>query len=177
MEKTTALGKHIRTKRLECGLTAGALAEAAGVTENAIRKLEAGDIAEPRFSVGVRIAHALGLTADELYGRPGVSFFPGGPQLAPVIAAIRSIRASLEAQGLEHVDVFGSVARGNAGPESDIDIMVTPRPDARFSLINLGRVSDAIEDRLGHRPDVLTRRGIENSPRMRSALEDAVRAF
>jgi predicted nucleotidyltransferase len=41
-----------------------------------------------------------------------------------VIATLRAHRADLERMGVIHAALFGSVARGEAGPESDIDIAV-----------------------------------------------------
>lgn len=176
MEHTTRLGERIRARRREVGMTAARLAAAAGVTENAIRKLESGDSAEPRFTTGVRIALALALSADALAGK-AMSLLPGTPELANVITAIRTIREPLEREGVEHIDVFGSVARGDAGPESDVDLIVTPKTGVPFSLIHLGRVSDTLERRLGRHADTLTRGTLEDAPHLRDALKEAVRAF
>jgi uncharacterized protein len=176
MEQTIRLGERIRRRRREVGMTAARLAAAAGVTENAIRKLESGDSSEPRFTTGVRIAEALQMSSDELAGKP-ISLLVGTPELARVITAIRTIRGPLESEGVEHVDVFGSVARGDAGPESDIDVIVTPKTGVAFSLINLGRASDALERRLGRHTDTLTRGTVEDAPHLSDALKDAVRAF
>jgi uncharacterized protein len=175
MEHTTRLGERIRVRRKEVGMTAARLAAAAGVTENAIRKLEAGDSAEPRFSTGIRIAEALELSSDELAGR--TTSARGTPDLAKVIAAIRTIRDSLEREGVEHLDIFGSVARGDAGPESDVDVIVTPRADARFSLFNLSAVGSSLEDALARKVDIVTPFAVKNSKRLQGALEYAIRAF
>jgi uncharacterized protein len=156
-------------------MTAIRLAAAAGVTENAIRKLEAGDSAEPRFSTGVRIARALEMSPEELAG--GAALPGATPELAKVIAAIRTIREPLEHEGIEHIDVFGSVARGDAGPESDVDVVVSPRADAGFSLFNLSGAGIHLERVLGRRVDIVTRDIAETSRRLRGVLEDAIRAF
>ncbi len=157
-------------------MTAARLAAAVGITENAIRKLESGDSAEPRFSTGVRIAHALEMSTDALAGN-AISLLAGTPELANVIAAIRTIREPLEHEGVEHIDVFGSVARGDASPESDIDVIVTPRADARFSLFNLSAVGSALEDTLARKVDIVTPYTATNSKRLRGVLEESIRAF
>jgi len=167
----------MKARRRELGMTAARLASLAGVTENAIRKLESGDSSEPRFSTGMHIADALQLPPSELAGGGAGRSSGGAPELARVIALIRSIREDLESEGVEHVDVFGSVARGDAEPGSDVDVFVTPRPGARFSLFNLSGAGYLLEKALGGRVDALTRRMLENSERMQPALAEAVRAF
>ena len=145
------------------------------MTENAIRKLESGASGEPRFLTGVRMAQALGVSPLTLAGDTASA--SGTPDLALVIQSIRSVRKMLEAEGIEHVDVFGSVARGDATPESDVDVIFTPQPDARFDLFNLNGAANRLEDILGRKVDVITRRTAENSKRLRGVLEESVRAF
>ena len=41
-----------------------------------------------------------------------------------VIATLRAHEAALKKQKVVHAALFGSLARGEAGPDSDIDIMV-----------------------------------------------------
>jgi len=175
MEQTIGLGERIHARRREIGISASRLASAAGVTENAIRKLESGETAEPRFHTGMRIAQALEMSPEELAGAPGRA--SSAPELAKVIAAIRSIRETLEREGVEHLDIFGSVARGDAGAKSDVDVIVTPRADARFSLFNLSAAGSALEDVLLRKVDIVTPYTAKNSKRLRGALEYTVRAF
>ena len=175
MEQTLRLGARIRSRRREVGMTAARLAAAAGVTENAIRKLESGDSAEPRFSTGVRIAQALELSSDELAAR--ITAPSGAPELARVIAAIRAIRDSLEREGVKHLDVFGSVARGDATPASDVDVIVTPREDAPYSLFNLSATGTYLEDALARKVDVVTLNMAHSSKRLRDIVSESVRAF
>ncbi len=52
------------------------------------------------------------------------------------------------------VAVFGSVARGEAGPESDIDLLVTFEPGA--SLFDLIELEEALAARFGRRVEVVT---------------------
>lgn len=173
MEKT--IGSRIRERRRELGVTAGRLAALSDVTENAIRKIEAGDSAEPRFSTGIKIAHALSLSPLEL--ATGVTTATRAPELAGCIRAIRAIRAELEKEGVEHVDVFGSVARGNATPESDVDVLVTPQPDARFSLFGLAAVLNHLRSALGRDVDVITPASIEEGAFALDIAAEAVRVF
>jgi predicted nucleotidyltransferase len=156
-------------------MTAAGLATAAGVTENAVRKIESGDSSEPRFLTGVRMACALGISPLILAGEAVAG--SGAPELALVIRSIRSIREQLEAEGIEHVDIFGSVARGDATAESDIDLILSPRPGARFDLFNLNGAANLVEDLVNRKVDVVTKRTAETSKRLAGVLEDSVRAF
>lgn len=63
-----ALGRAIRLRRAEIGLTQEALADVAGLDATSIRGLERG-IANPTWDVADRIARALGLALHELARR------------------------------------------------------------------------------------------------------------
>jgi predicted nucleotidyltransferase len=76
---------------------------------------------------------------------------------------------------ISRVEVFGSLARGKAGPGSDVDLMITFRPGARPGLEFFG-LEDELKSLLGCEVDVVTRRSIEagaNPIRRRSILESA----
>lgn len=60
--------------------------------------------------------------------------------------------------GAYNVRVFGSVARGEAGPSSDIDLLVDVGP-GRTSFFPAGLLVD-LEDLLGCKVDVLTENGL-----------------
>src|SRR5258708_4596803 len=48
-----------------------------------------------------------------------------------ILAKLREHEAALKAPGVSHAALFGSRARGDAGPDSDIDILVDIAPDVR----------------------------------------------
>jgi len=60
--------------------------------------------------------------------------------------------------GATNVRVFGSVARGEAGPGSDIDLLVDVGP-GRSAFFPAGLLAD-LEDLLGCKVDVLTENGL-----------------
>ena len=60
--------------------------------------------------------------------------------------------------GAYNVRVFGSVARGEAGPDSDLDLLIDSGPQRTFFFPG-GLVAD-LEDLLGCRVDVVTEGGL-----------------
>lgn len=62
------------------------------------------------------------------------------------------------AHGARNVRIFGSAARGEASPESDIDILVEMKPGR--SLLDLVSLWQDLEDLLGRKVDVITDGGI-----------------
>lgn len=73
--------------------------------------------------------------------------------------------------GARNVRVFGSVARGEADEQSDIDFLVDMEPGR--SLLDLGGLLMDLHDLLGRNVDVVTERGLK--PRIRErVLHEAV---
>jgi hypothetical protein len=60
-----------------------------------------------------------------------------------------------------HLGVFGSFARGEAGPDSDIDLLVEFEPEARVSVFTLVYVQDDLAEMLGRRVDLSPRSGLK----------------
>jgi predicted nucleotidyltransferase len=71
-----------------------------------------------------------------------------------------------QAHGASNIRVFGSVARGEEGPDSDLDLLVEMRPES--SLLDLISLWQDLEDLLGHKVDVITEGGI--SPYLREHI-------
>jgi predicted nucleotidyltransferase len=60
--------------------------------------------------------------------------------------------------GARRIRVFGSVARGDARPDSDLDLLVAME-DGR-TLLDLIGLGQDLEDLLGRKVDVVTERGL-----------------
>jgi predicted nucleotidyltransferase len=92
-----------------------------------------------------------------------------------VIAILRAHEADLQRSGVARLYLFGSVARREAGPESDVDLFFeTDNP--RFSLIELVDVQEQVSDILGTETDVMTRASLH--PMLRQRIEaEALRVF
>lgn len=67
---------------------------------------------------------------------------------------IEVILRMAEDAGATNIRVFGSRARGDAGPDSDLDLLMSfPRGTTLFDMARLKRT---LENRLGIRVDILT---------------------
>jgi predicted nucleotidyltransferase len=73
--------------------------------------------------------------------------------------------------GARNVRVFGSVARGEAAPDSDVHFLVDMEPGR--SLFDLGGMLMELQELLGRRVDVVTERGLRERLRER-VLREAV---
>ncbi len=74
--------------------------------------------------------------------------------------------------GARNVQLFGSHARGTAGPDSDVDLLVQLEPG--HSLLDLIAIKQDLEDLLGCKVDVVTEPPL--SPYVRDqVLDEAVR--
>ena len=82
-------------------------------------------------------------------------------------------RKELEALGVRSLALFGSVVRGEAKPDSDVDILVEfSKPVGLFAFLE---VKERLERLLGRRVDLVTRNALH--PRLRdSILKEAVHA-
>ncbi|GEL48450.1 hypothetical protein CHO01_35660 [Cellulomonas hominis] len=78
-----------------------------------------------------------------------------------------AIVAAAERHGMSNVRVFGSVARGEDGPESDVDLLVDLGPEV--GLFDLGRAEVELEAILGREVDVVPARMLR--PRVATTVE------
>jgi predicted nucleotidyltransferase len=73
---------------------------------------------------------------------------------------------------VRELSVFGSGARGDMKPDSDIDILVEFEPDAPIGLWEFAGMADDLSGLLGRWLDLVSKRGLK--PRVRPyALRDA----
>lgn len=73
--------------------------------------------------------------------------------------------------GARNIRIFGSVVRGEAGPDSDVDFLV--EMEEGRSLFDLGGLLMDLRDLLGCKVDVVTDKGLRERIRDR-ALREAV---
>jgi predicted nucleotidyltransferase len=89
---------------------------------------------------------------------------------------LKDAEADLRAQGVAHAALFGSVARGEDRPDSDIDILVEIAPEIRIGLFQYVGIVQYIEGLFPVPVDVANREGLKPLVRP-SAERDAVYAF
>jgi uncharacterized protein len=93
-----------------------------------------------------------------------------------IIAALRSHDAELRRVGIRHLSLFGSVARGEAGDASDVDLAVELDPSARIGLFRLMGLQRRLSEILGRSVDLVPEPA--ENPRLRQNIErDRRRAF
>jgi predicted nucleotidyltransferase len=98
------------------------------------------------------------------------------PTLAPAIRRLRQHRDELAQLGIEQLYIYGSVARGEARPWSDIDLFADLADEGRWNIVRWGHVLDRLEEILQRRVDFAARRSLPEDVRRRADVE-AVAAF
>jgi len=77
------------------------------------------------------------------------------PSTDEFVARLRAQKMVLEAEGVSHALLFGSCARGEAGPGSDVDIAITLDPDRGVGLIAIAGLSRRLGALLGRKVDLV----------------------
>ncbi|WP_428391769.1 nucleotidyltransferase family protein [Lichenicoccus sp.] len=98
------------------------------------------------------------------------------PALGPVLGKLRAHATELKAHGMTALWVFGSVARGTARADSDIDLFAEFNSKARLSLVGLASLRAELSELLGSSADLVERSALHASVR-ESAEREAVRVL
>jgi uncharacterized protein len=98
------------------------------------------------------------------------------PDRTALLASLRALQPKLRSQGVTRLAIFGSRARGDHQPDSDLDILVDVSPSQKFSLLDLIGVCHTLEDSLGVHANAGMRRSLE--PEMAERIRsDVVEVF
>lgn len=92
------------------------------------------------------------------------------------ISQLKGLQAILRVRGIQHLYLFGSVARDEATEASDIDIAVDLSPDTPFDPFDMGGIMMTLMEALGEKVDLVDRRAF--SSRFASQVaSDLIRVF
>jgi hypothetical protein len=92
-----------------------------------------------------------------------------------VIRSLRAHEAEFQAQGVSHIYLFGSLARGEADEESDIDLFYD-YDSARFGLRQFMSLREIAPGIVGRPVDIMPRNGLH--PLIRDeVVADAIQIF
>jgi uncharacterized protein len=93
-----------------------------------------------------------------------------------ILTKLRDNEVALRARGVSHAALFGSRARGDNRPDSDIDIMIEFDPAARVTVFNYAGLKDYIASLFDGPVDVVNREGLKPYVRL-AVTSDAIYAF
>lgn len=93
-----------------------------------------------------------------------------------ILATLRAHADQLRDRGIAHAAVFGSVARGEDGRDSDVDLLVTLDPGAEMDLFDFAGIAADLREWIGRPVDLAVRDRLKEHVRP-AALRDAVDAF
>lgn len=92
------------------------------------------------------------------------------------VERLRARERELRALGLSGLSLFGSTARGVAGPAADIDLAATFEPAARVGMFRFAMIEAALRDMLGVSVDLVGEPA--RAPNMQAQIDrDRVRVF
>lgn len=154
-----SIGNTLRKARRDANFSQVDLAARAGTSQSALARYETG-AALPTLPTLERILAACGrrLEIQTPPARPAASIASVRSQLGPQASKLRRQRRRLleaaERQGVSHLRVFGSLARGEAKADSDIDLLVDLKPGR--TLLDLAAFRREAAEILGLPVDVAT---------------------
>jgi uncharacterized protein len=146
-------GALLRQARKRAGLSQVDLATRAAVTQSVISAYESGQ-RQPSLPALTRLVDAAGFELTlGLRRPPGRLRRLSGPVGRRVRRHREDLVAAAAAHGVSNLRVFGSVARGEDRPDSDVDLLADF--PAGLSLFGLSRLEADLEAILGTRVDLI----------------------
>jgi uncharacterized protein len=85
-------------------------------------------------------------------------------EIADHVVDASRLRELCEHYGLVELAVFGSRARGEAQPESDVDLLYVLAPERRLGF-SINRLEDELAELFGHPVDLVSKKALH--PRLR----------
>ena len=160
------IGARVRAARTKRGWSMRVAAQRLGLSLRFLSELERGK-ATARLDKVQQALAGLGLRLE-------VASTQGPATGGPVLAQKRLLRTIAAAHGVRAMSLFGSAARGEAGPRSDLDFLV--ELGRGRSLLDMLSLKNDLEALLGRKVDVFTAGTLK--PRvLATSRRDLVRVF
>jgi hypothetical protein len=80
-----------------------------------------------------------------------------------LVARLRALEPALRARGVTRLGLFGSRARGDHRPDSDVDLTVDVEHGRKFSLLDLAGVQNLVTDSIGLEANLFLRRSLDGT--------------
>ena len=165
-DSISSIGDRIRVERKVRGWSTRVAAQRLGLSVRFLAELERGK-ATARMDKVQQALEGLGLKLEVASAR--------GPATSGlVLAQKRLLRTIATAHGVRSMSLFGSTARGEAGPASDLDFVI--ELEKGRSLVDLVGVKHDLEALYQRRVDVFTRGSLKPHV-LASAKRDLVRVL
>jgi predicted nucleotidyltransferase/DNA-binding XRE family transcriptional regulator len=162
-------GHLLRQARSRAKMSQAELAGRAGVVQSVVSAYESGR-RQPALPVLARLIDAAGydLVVD-IRRRPQHLSRLSGPVGRKVRRRRRQLIAAAATLDVTNLRVFGSVARGEDRPDSDVDLLADLPPG--MGLLGLGRVQEKLEAIIGSPVDLVPAADLKPAVRARAERE------
>jgi uncharacterized protein len=145
-------GTLLREARRRAGLTQAELADRAGTTQSVISAYES-DRRQPALATLAELIEATGMVLEVRVRTSRPIDRLTGPVGRRIRRNRRPLIEAAAGHGITHLRVFGSVARGEDRPDSDVDLLADI-PEG-VGLLELGRAREEMERILKTRVDLV----------------------
>jgi predicted nucleotidyltransferase/DNA-binding XRE family transcriptional regulator len=167
--ETLTAGALLRRARKGAGLSQQDLAARAGVTQSVISAYESGS-RQPAVPTLAALVDAAGYElVMDLRQQPRRLSKLSGPVGRRVRRRRHDLITAAAAHGVQNLRVFGSVARGQDRPDSDVDLLADLPPG--LSLFGLARVQSELEAIIGTQVDLVPAQDLKPGVRARVEQE------
>lgn len=79
-----------------------------------------------------------------------------------LLTSLRRLRPDFERDGVPHMSLFGSRARGDHRPDSDVDLMIEVNDDQPFSMLKVVGIGHIVEDSIGLPANIFMKRSLDD---------------
>ena len=83
------------------------------------------------------------------------------PDIEHIKKILKEEKGNLSSLGINQVGIFGSFARGDDNPDSDIDILIDINPDSTITLFSLADIEIRLSEKLNRKVDLVIKSGLK----------------